>query len=245
MTTSFGADGTPPADVAPATVNENGTIIVGDRVYTPEALAKKLTSQDQHIANLETENANHISSSTELLNRLESVEQKVSDKGDISSLLETLKQNQTEPPAGTDNTEDPGDNTAVSKEDLVAATMDRINDQNRESTEQTNLVNAIAAAKALYGDDFSTTIDKMGEEMGMDVDAVINMAKTQPSVWAKLFTPSTDKSGSPDPTKTSSLPGNTPPPATEKRGGYVAMRSNKDQRAEFKRRMDAALSPKQ
>jgi len=244
MTQSFSdAGNTQTTAVTAAKVTEDGSIIVGDKVFTPEALAKKLQHQDTHIANLEAENTNHVESSSKLLDRLDQIEKKVTDKDDLTSLLETMKQNNTsnqEPP----NTETEG-TQPLSKEELVAAAVSTMNAQSAEQAEEDNLNKAVAAAKESYGDDFSTKIDSIGASLGMNVEAVIKMAKTQPSAWAKLFIPVKNENGSPDPTKTSSLPGLTPPPATEKRGGYVAMRSNKDQRAEFKRRMDAALNPKQ
>jgi len=243
MTQSFSDGNKETATDVTAKVTEDGSIIVGDKVFTPEALAKKLQHQDAHIANLETENTNHVENSSKLLDRLDQIEKKVTDKDDLTSLLETMKQN------NTDNQEPPEteteDTQPLSKDELVTAAVNQLNAQSEEKAQEDNLNKAIAAAKENYGDDFSTKIDSIGESLGMNVQQVVKMAKEQPSAWAKLFIPVKNERGSPDPTKTSSLAGGTPPPATEKRGGYVAMRSNKDQRAEFKRRMDAALNTQQ
>jgi len=242
MTTSFGTDS---GTTAAATVNEEGNIVIGDKVFTPEALSKKITSQDQHIATLESENNEHVSNSTKLLNRLDEIEKKVTDKNDITSLLSTLEQNKANtetPPANTEG--NPDNPEIVSKDELVAEAVATINQQNTAQVQDQNLQQAVQLAKDTYGEGFSEKIDAMGAELGMPVEAVVEMAKKQPNAWKKLFLPKTDGSRSPDPTNASST-GSSAPPPPEKRGGYLAMRSNKDQRAEFKRRMDAKLNPQQ
>lgn len=240
MTTSFGASDDA-GTVTAATVNEQGNIVVGDKVYSPEALSKKLMNQDAHIATLESENSEHISNSTKLLDRLDSIEKKVTDKDDISSLLSTIEQNtQTTTAPTEDNTDTP----VVSKDELVADAVAVINQQNQEQTKESNLAEAVKLAKETYGEGFSEKIDELGLSLGMSIDSVIELAKTQPNAWKKLFIPKTDDSRAPDPTDANGLAPSTPPPA-ERKGGYVAMRNSRDQRAEFKRRIDAAMGSQQ
>jgi len=240
MTTSFGASDDA-GTVTAATVNEQGNIVVGDKVYSPEALSKKLMNQDQHILTLESENNEHISNSTKLLDRLDAIEKKVTDKDDISSLLSTIEQNKQNMTAPTeDNTDTP----VVSKDELVADAVAVINQQNQEQTKEANLAEAVKMAKETYGEAFSEKIDELGGALGMSVDSVIELAKTQPNAWKKLFIPKTDDSRAPDPTNANGSAPSTPP-RVERKGGYVAMRNSREQRAEFKRRMDAAMSPQQ
>jgi len=240
MTTSFGASDDA-GTVTAATVNEDGNIVIGDKIYTPEALSKKITNQDAHIATLESENNEHVSNSTKLLDRLDQIEKKVTDKDDISSLLSTLEQNKAVSTSTETSSETP---PVISKDELVAEAVATINAQNTEQVQEQNLNEAVKLAKEAYGEVFSDKIDELGANLGMPVESVIEMAKKQPNAWKKLFIPKTDNSRSPDPTNANGSAPSTPPPA-ERKGGYVSMRNSKDQRAEFKRRMDAAMSSQQ
>lgn len=223
---------TTPAPAAPAAPTlPEGSVVIGDKVYKLDDLAKKLENQESHIATLETENATHIEQGTKILERLAALETSKSDGDDISKLIETLKAPATPEPEQT---------VTISKEELVEAAVNGIKAEQVEVQQKENLSAAVAKAQAAYGeDDYGTKIDEMGKALGMDVTAVTTLAKNNPDAWAKLFLP-VDQQRAPDTTQ-STQNGVVVPPV-EKPKSYFKMRTSKEQRTEFQRRMAEGMA---
>lgn len=219
-----------------AKVLDDGSIVVGDKVYQPDALAKKLSHQEAHIATLETENAEHVTNATQLMDRLDRLEDKVKTTDDLGNLIDTLKDqsDQQNEPEVKETT------TPISKEELVEAAKDSIEADRIKAQQEQNLNDAVSRAKTVYGEDFGPTIDKMGSDLDMSVAEVVDLARNNPAAWRRLFLPA-DAVTAPDTTQSSVIVEDAPrvePP----RKSYLKLRSSKLQREEFQRRMKEKLA---
>ena len=228
-----------PTNTNTATTDDVETITIGDKTYTKEALATKLAHADAHIQTLETENAEHLTNATSLMDKLDALEAKMnsaSPTDGLSDLVETLKQQSSQPP----KTPEADEIVSVSKEELVEAAKDSLKADQVEIQQQNNLMDAVEKARTAYGDDFGVKVDSMGKELGMSVDEVTTLAKNNPTAWGKLFLPTDSQNRTPDTTSSSIT---MPEVGTvEPKKGYLKMRSSKDQRSEFKRRMQEKLA---
>ena len=221
-----------------ATVLETGEIRIGDQLFKPDALAKKLAHSEKHIATLESENAEHIEKGTALLDRLTALESKLSDNDELTKVLEGLKA----PEAASTTTTDGAEETRPpSTEEVAAAAVAQINAQTAEEKAEANLNLAIAKAKEAYGaDEFGDKVDAIGKELGMSVEDVISLAKKSPAAWERAFLPAgKDKPAAPD-TTGSSTTDHSVQTEERKTKSFLGLRSDKERRAEFKRRMEAA-----
>jgi len=210
-----------------ATVLETGEIRIGDQLFKPDALAKKLAHSEKHIATLESENAEHIEKGTALLDRLTALESKLSDNDELTKVLEGLKA----PAASTTTTDGSEDTRPPSTEEVAAAAVAQINAQTAEEKAEANLYGA---------DAFGDKVDAIGKELGMSVDDVISLAKKSPAAWERAFLPAgKEKPAAPDTTGSSTTDHSV---QTEERKpkSFLGLRSDKERRAEFKRRMEAA-----
>jgi len=225
---------------ADTTTPTSETITVNGKEYTMEALATKIANADAHIQTLEGENAEHITNSSKLMDKLDALEAKVtnSQNDELSDLVKTLKEQ-----SGQQREPEPEQTVSISKDELVAAAKDSLKADQVQQRQEKNFNDAVLKARAAYGDDFGAKVDKIGEDLGMSVQAVKDLAENNPAAWRKLFLPADSQQRTPDTTQSSiSQLGDAPLIDTKPKTSFLRMRSSKDQRAEFKRRMDEKLS---
>lgn len=244
MTTSF--DTQAPADqtVAPqetfapapatpegtqATLLEDGSVVVNGKIFKPEAIAKKIENADTHITTLERENAEKDQQLLDLIARLEAVEKGQNHKDALDRLVESA---QPVIPAAPE----PAPTQEISKEDLVAATLDAIKAGQVAETQDANLSACTEQARAIYGDAFGSTIDEMGRKHGMEPAQVVEMARNQPKVFKALFLPEQSPNGKPDTTGSTVMNTGQLPSAPAKQKSFTKM-SAKERSALVKERM--------
>ena len=189
--------GTPAESQTPASssVTElaNGNIVVNGRVFAPEDVAKKIEHADKHIQTLEAENAEKDATTLELLERLERLENGQRKDDAIDELVKRIK-----PAEQPTTTPEPAPTQEISKEELVAATLDQIKAQEVATTQKSNLATCIQEAKGMYGDDFPNKIGEKANQLGMSPAQIDEMASNQPSVFRALFLPDQAPNGKPD-----------------------------------------------
>ena len=234
--TTAAAEGTTtPAAAAPSAQILDGKIVIGDRIYDADALAKKLENADKHIAKLEEENATHVEQGTTLLDRLEKLEQSVKTGDALEDLTTALKNQDNDPESSTKT---PAASTEELTQTITQTVRDSLKAEELEARQTKNFNHAVLKAKEAYGEEFGNKVDEIGLANDMQPEAVIELAKNNPKAWEKLFLPA-ETQKKPDTTGSTIIPGQQQ--GGEGRStGYLKMRSSKDQRAEFQRRMAEA-----
>ncbi len=221
-----------------ATPLDNGAIVVGGKMYHPEAAAKKIENADTHITTLERENAEKDATTLKLLERIEALEKDRNTTDAIDRLVAA------QPIVPATPAPEPLPTQEVSKEELVQAAVDSIKGEQVAQKQSANLDACIAEAQTAFGDDYGVKVDAAGAKHGMNFDQIMEMARNQPSVFKALFIPEGAAAGKPDTTRSSTIGGlgqeGFAPPA--KRKSYLNM-SAKERNAEITRRMNALSNP--
>lgn len=170
---------------------EDGRMVVNGKMFTPEAAAKKIANADPHIDTLEAEAAKKDEALIKLTDKLAALEARLKHTDDLEELASKLTPAQVTP--------EPTPLPEFSKEELIEATKDALLADQVQATQEANLNAMVEAAKESYGaEDFGTQIDLIGAKLGMDTDAVLNMARNQPNAWKTLFLPAGDTERKPD-----------------------------------------------
>lgn len=228
-----------PAPPQPPVVTtlDNGSVVVGGKIYQPEAAAKKIEHADTHIQTLEQENAAKDAVTLKLLERIEALEKTRNHTDALDKLV--AAQSAVAPAAP----EQPP-TQEVSKEELVQAAVDTMKGEQVAQQQEANLNACIAKAQEAFGPEYGLKVDAAGAKHGMTLDQVMEMARNQPSVFNALFIPDGTPSGKPDTTKSSTIGGlgqdGFAPPAARK--SYLRM-SAKERNAEIQRRLSALSNP--
>lgn len=155
----------------------------GRRFAAAEEVTKQIEAEQAHIAKLEEE----ARKKDELIAKLE----KQSETGTtLDAVLDKLTAVQSE--SGTSQ----GD-TGISKDELVKTVIGEVTSQMRreqnEVKRQSNFNDMIGAAQKAYGKDTADTrIQEKCAELGVNFDYAVDMAKSNPSVFQRLFLPKQD-----------------------------------------------------
>ncbi len=221
-----------------STTLEDGSIVVGGKIYKPEAAAKKIEHADTHIQTLEQENADKDAATLKLLERIEALEKNRNHADALDRLVE--QQSVAQPIVMPE----PAPIQEISKEELIQAAVDTIEGKRVQEQQEANKVACIADAQAAYGTDFGTKIDEMAAKAGITTDQAVAMAENQPLIFRKVFIPEGTASTKPDTTRSSTM-------SNIGQGGIAApvgyksvMKMNaKDRLAEINRRMNALSNP--
>jgi len=213
---------------------DDGSIVVDGKRYQAAAAVKKIEHADTHIKTLEMENAAKDEVALKLLNRIEALERGQTHTDALDKLIAAA------PVVAPVVQPEPAPIQAISTDELVSATYDKIKSEQLAVQQELNLNNCIAQAQAAFGDQFGTKVDAAGTEHGMNYDQVMEMARNQPTVFRKLFIPEGTPNGKPDTTRStvSGLLGQSQIAAPQKHVRFTKM-SSKDRALEINRRMAA------
>jgi hypothetical protein len=147
-------------------------LVVGERKFDKDSAAKKIEHADTHINKLQQELA-------DLRKQLELDQAR--KQAEIS--MQQVKQVEPQQPA-VQNTPvtSQGDETAL------LSLVDKVLTQ--KATEQSanaNLEQAVNAAKTVFGSEYQTKLEQMGKEFGMSKQDIVDLAKTKPQAFNRLF----------------------------------------------------------
>ena len=184
---SFTADKAVPVMQEPA-VNASGNthtgdsafMIIGERAFpSKDAVIQKIQHADAHIQTLESERAKdreNIKSLTAELSKLKlAIEGRQGEQQQVSG-------NQ-EPTA------------SLSKEELVKAVKEELTAEQREVIRVNNINTVFSEAKAKYGDEVVSVVNKKGQELGITSEEIDEMAKSRPKLFRSLFLPQQKDNG--------------------------------------------------
>ena len=158
--------------------NSNGETVfltVGERAFhTRDDVVKNISHAQQHIATVESENADLKTRNQEL----EAENKRLSAIVDASTTAQ--------------NTSGNGDQTGgLSKEDLVKEAaqlaVGTIKGEQDAATRTANLRDCEAKAKELYGDGYQNTVVTKGKDLGMTPREIDALGQSNPKAFAKLF----------------------------------------------------------
>lgn len=76
-----------------------------------------------------------------------------------------------------------------SKDEIVSAAADEIENRNKANVEAANLQAAMDSAKNAYGENFNEKINELAKKNNMTINAVNYLAKMSPDAFSKLFLP--------------------------------------------------------
>lgn len=211
------------------TTLDDGRIVVGGKVFTAEAAAKKIENADQHITTIEQENAKKDELNIKLLERIEALEK-------VRNVEQTQEQVHQQAAAEQSSTQE------ISMDDLVNGAADVLEKRRIEEQQKVNLAASVESAKQAYGEDFGPKVDEKAQAYNMDTEAVLTMARNNPNAFKALFIPegSAAAAASAD-TTGSTVQGDTgqAAPAAPKAKSWTKMRTSKERQAYIDAKMAA------
>lgn len=162
----------------------------GQKYATVEDMAKGMLNGQVHIGKLEKENSTFRDATTQA-------------KGidDILAALNGKKTNEDDDNHQHQDHDDKGDSAKLSVEDQIAAAFTKRDDDAVKVKEDANLNSTVDELSKLYGDKALETFNKVGKDLGIDLEA---LAKKSPAAVMKLVSearPAEQTSGLPQSTQ--------------------------------------------
>lgn len=154
---------------------------VGDREYDASTASTKIAHADQHISTLEQELAT-------FRERLALTEAQLKAK-------DALATQQAPAPVSQPTAVPAQDQTAQLEALAEERAFQALTRWQQEALAKANLDASTQAAIAIHGDSYQQKLEQTGKELGMSKDDIVQMAKTKPEAFKKLFslTPTVQK----------------------------------------------------
>lgn len=162
---------------------------VDGRKYNPESASKKISHQDQHISKLEQE----LAELREKSSKLDKIDQ-------LEELL--MQQNQNQQPAPEQQPQDEPTNSFNEEEvesRLLSTIEEKLAAKQKAEAQAQNIKTATEKAQQLYGSEYLSKLEQIGQELGMSKEAITNMAGESPNVFDRLFLQSSGSNPKPTP----------------------------------------------
>lgn len=161
----------------------NVALIVGERAFaTMEDVKTKITNQDQHITDIEGENAT-LRAQLEEANKL----------SDVSKSLEDV--------LNKDKDKDDG----LTLDQIRTLVSDEVSTGKKQDLAEANSALCQKQAQTAYGDDFIVKMQEIATEVGLSMEEVDKLAEGNPRLFARTFLPSTQAKEAPAPSHTSTI----------------------------------------
>lgn len=185
-----------PAQEAP-TQQAQSLFQIGDRQYDAESAKTKIENADNHIQRIEQENAR-------MRQEMEQLKAKASQAATVEDALAALQQQQPQQPTQQAPSAEP---QQLDTEALLAQAREAAQQSANEAyakarmqaVHEANFEASLTHAKAQFGDDYATKLAEMGTQLGMNQQAINELATTNPAVFKKVFqAPQVQQSATPE-----------------------------------------------
>ncbi len=164
--------------------DQSVALIVGERAFaTMDDVKTKITNQDSHISNIETENAT-------LRAQLETANHSLET---ATSLDEVLKSKEELKDSG------------LSPDQIKELVGQQVGTLRAGELTDTNRTNCISKAEKAYGENFIVKMQEQATELGLTMDDVDKMAGENPRLFNKTFLPTTSQPVAPAHAHTSTI----------------------------------------
>lgn len=171
--------------------DDQAFLTVGDRTFaTPEDVTKKIENADSFIEKLKAENAEKDARTEKLLDKVTELLDQKESSSKVDDLLEQLNRTEQATPDST-----------VNSEQIVETVLSELTAKEQAALQDRNLESAMSKAKEKFGDTYINTVRAKAEELGLTLEDVDQIAKTQPKLFDSTFIGAT--------TKGSQIPGAT------------------------------------
>ena len=191
---------------------------VGDRQYDAAAAKTKIEHADNHIAQLETENAK-LKEMTSKLDKLDTLEQ-------------LLKQATPAPqPTPEPQVQAPAPQAQINPEDLVQTVMQQLSANEQQKIHDSNVRTSTEKAQAVFGSEYQTSLLEIGSKLGMNQEAIVNLAGSNPALFEHTF--GLNKQSSNSPAAPSAIAINTPPAQKAKVSDVLMSNGSARERTDF------------
>lgn len=137
---------------------------VGDREYNAESASKKILNADEHISNLEKENAE--------------MRKKLLEATTLDAVLQSMNKNGEKPTAPT---------PAVDTPDIETLVERTINQRELQRTRTANVMQVDKLIKERYGEQAKTVLQQKLSSVGLDVNSAMEIAAKSPKAFMKMF----------------------------------------------------------
>lgn len=166
------------------TSDQNVALIIGERAFaTMDDVKTKIVNADQHINDIESENATLRSQLDEANTKLQTA----------TSLDEVLKSKE-------DNKDD-----GLTQDQIKELVGEQVSTLRTEDTVNNNRVSCIGKAKEAYGEDFIVKMQGMAGDLGLTMDDVDRMAGDNPRLFSRTFLPTSQPKEAPAHSHTSTM----------------------------------------
>lgn len=175
--TSFQQGGAPNPAANP---DDNAVVFEhGGRKFTKADLAKKLDNADAHIQRLTQERA----SDRKLLDEVNAT---LAKQVNAAELLKQIKEGNVQAPA---NPNPPASEAApaVTADAVAAQVMAKLKEGQDAQQRDANFQEVTAALTNAFGDATNAKVAAMAAEAGMTIPEAVEMAKSKPKVFLKMF----------------------------------------------------------
>ena len=172
---------------------------VGERSYDADSARTKIENADQFIETLKGEKDELATQYAALQQQNAQLAAQVEQSTKLDEALTMFNQQQQQPTPATPEVETPSLDVEALKQQLMGDVLAQVQAQEAAKVQKSNFDNSIAAAQKAFGTDMSTKLQERGAQLGMDANAIDQLAKTQPAVFNELFIPKAPTtSASPD-----------------------------------------------
>lgn len=161
---------------------------INGRAYDANSAKTKIENADSFIETLKAEK-------TDLATQLEAFKQEnerlrsqANKQANLEEALNMLKQGQQTPPEATPSIDVEALKAQLLKESQ-SLTMNTVAQLEKQRMEEANFQQSLNAAKRVFGLELGDKLAARGKELGMQPDAIDQMAKSNPKMFSELFIP--------------------------------------------------------
>lgn len=191
---------------------------VGDRQYDATSAKTKIEHADSHIAQLEAENAQ--------------LKQMAAKLDKIDTLEQLLKQSAPAPQSAPEpQAQAPAPQAQINPEDLVQSVMQQLSAKQQQEVQQANVASSTEKAKQVFGSEYQTKLLEIGSKLGMNQDAIVNLAGSNPALFEHTF--GLNKQAASDPATPSSVNIHSAPAEKPKVSDVLMTQGSSKDRAAF------------
>lgn len=147
---------------------------IGDRQYTLEAAKTKISAADEHISQIEQENAE--------------MREKLSKAATLDEVLQQFKQQA--------NGNEQGTPAEFTKDDIAKLVQEAVSESSQNERLTNNLSKSQTLMKDKFGEGYTNIMKERGETLGLGPETMRDLAQRSPDAFMKLFDdvkPSTPK----------------------------------------------------
>lgn len=156
---------------------------VGERTYGVEEAKTKIEHADQHINQIQSENAT-------LKEEMATLKAQLESSSKLDQVLEAIQAKGTPSSSPAENT-----TQAVDKDTLITELMSQLTPKIGETLSQAelqkkaeaNLQTSIQLAQSKYGKEYEAQLRKIGSELGYDDKGIQDLASSKPEAFKRMF----------------------------------------------------------